>query len=223
MAVESHELKWNKIVQEDYLRFSKGEVSFKMIKVPGFDYFIGETPVTQELWEEVTCGGNPSRFKGNSKRPVETVSLQLVKSFITELNKTANAVFRLPKADEWLKAAKGGLKSMGYIYSGSNVLEDVAWYNDNSDKQTHPVKEKKPNEIGLYDMSGNVQEWSVSKFVGPNGRITIGPNNESCVCEEMVLMGGSWANGKKKCELWNSSNHLPASYEGPHVGFRLAI
>ena len=109
------------------------------------DYYIGETEVTQELWQAV-MGSNPSNFKG-SNLPVEEVSWN------------DGQKFRLPTEAEWEYAARGGAKSRGYKYSGSNNIGDVAWYIDNSGFKTHSVKTKSPNELGLYDMSGNVWEW----------------------------------------------------------------
>ena len=128
-------------------------------------YYIGKTEVTQELWQAV-MGSNPSRFKGNRK-PVETVSWNDCKKFISKLNSVIGKNFRLPTEAEWEFAARGGIKSKGYGYSGSNTLVDVAWYWDNSGDTTHEVGTKSPNELGLYDMSGNVSEWC-SDWYGSN-------------------------------------------------------
>ena len=121
------------------------------------DYYIGETEVTQELWETV-MGSNPSNFKG-SQKPVEQVSWNDCKQFITKLNQLTGKNFRLPTEAELEYAARGGNKSQGYKYSGNNTIDDVAWYKDNSNSKTHNVKTKSPNELGIYDMSGNVWEW----------------------------------------------------------------
>ena len=121
------------------------------------DYYIGETQVTQELWK-VVMGSNPSRHKGN-KRPVESLSWNDCQSFIERLNAKTGKHFRLPTEAEWEYAARGGNKSEGYKYSGSNNLDDVAWYYDNSGALTHDVATKQSNELGIYDMSGNVWEW----------------------------------------------------------------
>ena len=121
------------------------------------DYYIGETEVTQELWTAV-MGNNSSHFKGNSQRPVETVSWSDCQTFITKLNELTGENFHLPTEAQWEYAARGGNKSRGYLYSGSNSIDDVAWYDSNSGNKTHAVKTKSPNELGLYDMSGNVWE-----------------------------------------------------------------
>ena len=121
-------------------------------------YHIGETEVTQALWQAV-MGSNPSRFTGNSRRPVDEVSWEDCQRFISRLNSLTGQHFHLPTEAQWEYAARGGSKSRGYKYSGSNDLGSVAWYHDNSSSTTHPVKTKSPNELGLYDMSGNVWEW----------------------------------------------------------------
>ena len=161
--------------------FTANGVSFKMVKVEGgtfqmgsndsdayddekpvhsvtlSDYYIGETEVTQALWEAV-MGDNPSRRKGDNL-PVEKVSWDDCRTFISKLNSLTGKNFRLPTEAEWEYAARGGRNSSGYKYSGSNTLGNVAWYTDNSGLQTHPVKTKQANELGLYDMTGNVWEW----------------------------------------------------------------
>ena len=121
-------------------------------------YYIGETEVTQELWEAV-MGSNPSYYSGYPQRPVEYVSLNDCQEFITKLNQLTGKNFRLPTEAEWEYAARGGNKSKGYKYSGSNTIDNVAWYTSNSGSETHDVKTKQANELGIYDMSGNVYEW----------------------------------------------------------------
>ena len=121
-------------------------------------YYIGKYEVTQELWETV-MGSNPSYFKG-SKRPVENVSWDDCQKFISKLNDLTGANFRLPTSYEWEFAAKGGNSSRGYKYSSSDTMDDVAWYGENGGCETHKVGGKSPNELGIYDMSGNVEEWS---------------------------------------------------------------
>ena len=121
------------------------------------DYYIGETEVTQELWEAV-MGYNPSWFTGNSRYPVEEVSWDDCQTFIQELNRLTGKRFRLPTEAEWEFAARGGNYSKGYKYSGSNRIDDVAWYEGNS-SMTNQVGTKSPNELGIYDMTGNVREW----------------------------------------------------------------
>lgn len=129
------------------------------------DYYIGETEVTQELWTAV-MGSNPSEFTGNMQRPVECVSWDDCQTFIAKLNELTGETFRLPTEAQWEYAARGGNKSKGYIYSGSNTIDDVAWCASNSSSTTHPVKTKAPNELGIYDMSGNVWEWCSDWYYG---------------------------------------------------------
>lgn len=132
-------------------------------------FYIGKYPVTQRLWQAV-MEDNPSFFKGED-RPVETVSWHDAQDFIKKLNScqvgqnllktlgVEGSEFRLPTETEWEYAARGGTKSKGFIYSGSNQLKEVSWYFDNSDGETKPVGRKAPNELGIFDMSGNVREW----------------------------------------------------------------
>lgn len=149
-------------------------VTFKMVKVDGGTYdksfgtdvyhfgitnmYIGQTEVTQALWQAV-MGYNPSRFAGDPNRPVETVSWIDCQAFIHKLNELTGRNFRLPSSAEWEFAARGGTLSNGYDYAGGNDLDAIAWWQDNSEDQTHAVGTKSPNELGLYDMTGNVSEW----------------------------------------------------------------
>ena len=121
------------------------------------NYYIGKYEVTQALWQAV-MGSNPSYFKGDDL-PVEQVSWNDCQDFISKLNAMTGKRFRLPSEAEWEYAARGGKKSRGYQYSGSNTLGDVAWYYGNSGPKTHAVGTKQPNELGIYDMSGNIWEW----------------------------------------------------------------
>ena len=126
------------------------------------DYYIGKYEVTQALWQAV-MGNNPSNFKGDNL-PVGYVSWKDCQKFISKLNSITGKTFRLPTEAEWEYAAHGGKKSRGYQYSGSNNISDVAWYGDNSDDKTHPVGSKQGNELGIYDMTGNVWEWCQDWF-----------------------------------------------------------
>ena len=121
------------------------------------DFYIGKFEVTQDIFYAVT-GTDYSFFRGNNM-PVDTVSWIEIKRFITRLNKLTGKTFRMPTEAEWEYAARGGNQSKGYLYSGSNDINDVAWYSKNSNFKVYSVGSKKPNELGLYDMTGNVIEW----------------------------------------------------------------
>ena len=146
---------------EGHLIVSKGNVSFHMIPVPNSNLLIGETVITNELWTIVT--GWEKENNCNPNLPVTLVSHEKSKAFISALNSQTGLSFRLPTIKEWDLAFRGGSKTKCYNYAGSNNPDLVAWYRDNSDNKLHPVKEKAPNEIGLYDMSGNVYEWTDSR------------------------------------------------------------
>ncbi len=139
------------------------------------DYYLGKTEVTQALWKAV-MDSNPSYFKGDNK-PVENVSWNDCQTFISKLNAVTGKNFRLPTEAEWEFAARGGNNSKHYLYSGSDNIDDVAWYDGNSGRQIYDVATKQPNELGLYDMSGNVSEWcqdwygdyGISSLIDPQG------------------------------------------------------
>ena len=184
------------------------------------DYYIGETEVTQELWEAV-MGSNPSVSK-STRKPVECVSWNDCHTFITKLNSLTGRKFRLPTEAEWEFAARGGKKSKGYKYSGSNTVGDVAWYYKNSNRETHAVATKQANELGLYDMSGNVQEWcqdwygsysSISQ-TNPAGPLT-GSNR--------VYRGGRWYNDACYCRVSYRGNDLSPFHSSDFLGLRLAL
>ena len=189
------------------------------VKLNGFS--IGQTEVTQELWEAV-MGTNPSNWKG-LKLPVENVTWNDCQTFITKLNSLTGQQFRLPTEAEWEYAARGGNQSKGYTYSGSNNLEDVAWYTSNSGSKTHDVATKAPNELGIYDMSGNVWEWcqdwygssyySSSLINNPTG-----PSSGSY----RVSRGGGWVNTATSCRCANRDGNSPGD-SGTDLGFRLAL
>lgn len=140
--------------------FNVSNVKFRMIRVitESSYYYVGETEVTQELWK-IIMGTNPSTYKGNNM-PVETIAYSEYEDFITKLNSKTGETFYIPSSSEWEFAAKGAGASKSFDYSGSNNIDDVAWYSGNSGNTPHPVKTKLPNEIGIYDMNGNVSEWT---------------------------------------------------------------
>jgi formylglycine-generating enzyme required for sulfatase activity len=129
------------------------------------DFFIAKYECTQRLWKTV-MGSNPSKFKGGGNLPVERVSYNDVQEFIRKLNEITGKTYRLPTEAEWEYAARGGNESNGYTYSGSNDIDSVAWYNKNSNRKTHPVGAKRANELYIYDMSGNVWEWTSDAYEG---------------------------------------------------------
>ena len=191
-------------------------------KVTLSNYSIGETEVTQALWQAV-MGSNPSHFKGDLQRPVENVSWNDCQTFIKKLNQLTGENFRLPTEAEWEYAARGGKSSKGYKYSGSNTIGDVAWYTDNSLSKTRAVKTKKPNELGIYDMSGNVYEWcsdwySSSYYSSYSGTNPTGPSSGSY----RVLRGGSWYSDAGRWRVANRSYNSPAGRISS-FGFRLAL
>ena len=172
-------------------------------------YYICKYEVTQALWRAV-MGSNPSYFKGDNL-PVESVSWNDCQTFINRLNSYTRRNFRLPTEAEWEFAARGGNYSRHYKYSGSNYISDVAWYGDdsgNSGNRTHPVGTKQANELGLYDMTGNVWEWcsdwygSYSSYSQSN---PTGPNSGS----DRVLRGGSWSSYARSYRSSNRSYNAP--------------
>ena len=188
------------------------------------DYYIGQTEVTQELWEAV-MGSNPSYFKGNDQRPVEAVSWNDCQEFIEKLNRLTGKNFRLPTEAEWEYAARGGSKSRGYKYSGSNDAKVVAWYDDNSGDKTHPVAQKQSNELGLYDMSGNVYEWCSDRYGRYSSNSQTNPRGASSGSDR-VLRGGSWCSGAWCVRVSDRLNDTPDDSLGArcsNCGLRLAL
>lgn len=182
-------------------------------------YYICKYEVTQALWRAV-MGNNPSNFKGDNL-PVECVSWDDCQTFINRLNSYTGRNFRLPTEAEWEFAARGGNYSRHYKYSGSNYISDVAWYDGNSSNRTHPVGTKQANELGLYDMSGNVWEWC-SDWYGSYSSYSqndpTGPNSGSY----RVNRGGSWRYGAWLCRSscrFSSSPGLRFNF----LGLRLVL
>ena len=227
------------------LTFTVDGVSFTMVYVPGgtftmgatseqgsdawddekpthsvtlSSYHIGQTEVTQALWTAV-MGSNPSEFRGD-RRPVERVSWNDCQTFISRLNAKTGKNFRLPTEAEWEYAARGG-HSGGSKYAGSDNINSVAWYADNSGDETHNVATKSPNSLGIYDMSGNVAEWcqdwygdySSSSQTNPKG-----PSNG----DDRVRRGGSWCYFARFCRVSNRFVNAP-SYSFGDLGLRLVL
>ena len=229
----------------DLERFEVNGVVFEMVYVPGgtftmgataeqgsdaeYDekpthsvrlsgYYIGKYEVTQAQWKAI-MGNNPSGFKGDNL-PVENVSWDDCQKFIRKLNQLTGKKFSLPTEAQWEYAARGG-KSGGTKYSGSDDIGNVAWYGYNSGDKTHPVGEKSPNDLGIYDMSGNVEEWcqdwkgDYSSYSQTN---PTGPGSGY----RRVLRGGSWGSYARFCRVSYRSRYVP-DRRVFYFGFRLCL
>ncbi len=186
-------------------------------------YYIGKYEVTQAQWRAV-MGTSPSNNSNCDDCPVEQVSYTDVNNFIRKLNAKTGKSYRLPTEAEWEFAARGGNKSKGYKYSGSNTLSSVAWYNDNSGGETHIVGTKQKNELRLYDMSGNVWEWC-SDWYGKtyySSSSYSNPTGAGSSSSHRVDRGGSWRYYARGCRVAARGSHSP-SYSYYYLGFRLAL
>ena len=183
-------------------------------------YYIGQMEVTQALWRAVMGYNHPSEYSGDSL-PVETVNWDSVQIFLAKLNALTGKTFRLPTEAEWEYAARGGNQSQGYKYSGSNNIVEVAWYNGYSGYQTHPVGTKAPNELGLYDMSGNVREWCSDWFGDYSSAAQTNPTGPTSG-EQRVIRGGGYNIDAWQCRVSYRSGFSP--YFGSNdIGFRLVL
>ncbi len=244
-----------KVTLEGDQTFTVNGVSFKMVEVEGgtftmgataeqgsdaydrekpahevtlSDYHIGQTEVTQELWQAV-MGSNPSSFTGDLQRPVECVSWNDCQTFISKLNQMTGKNFRLPTEAEWEYAARGGNRSQGYKYAGSDNIDDVAWYWGNSgalgssdpEYGTHPVATKSPNELGLYDMSGNVFEWCQDWWGSYSSSAQTNPTGPASGSSR-VFRGGSWSYYAGRCRVSFRVLNTPSGTRGS-LGLRLAL
>ena len=183
------------------------------------NYYIGKYEVTQALWK-IVMGSNPSNSKGDNL-PVENVSWNNCQKFISKLNKLTGKSFCLPTEAEWEFAARGGKKSRGYQYSGSNTLGDVAWYEGNSGSKTHAVGTKQPNELGIYDMTGNVYEWCqdwYGSYSSSPQTNPIGAVSGSC----RVYRGGCWVSSARNCRTSYRGRRTPDFRYG-FLGLRLVL
>lgn len=198
------------------------------------DYYICETEVTQALWYAVmgqspTSGGSQwnNTYGLGDERPAYYISYSDCQSFLTALNGKLSSQlgsgeqFRFPTEAEWEFAAKGGNKSQGYTYSGSDNINNVAWYTGNSSSTTHPVKTKSPNELGLYDMNGNVCEWCYDWYGSYSTSAQTDPTGPASGSTR-VYRGGGWGNNATYCRVASRHWDSPA-YRGYSVGFRLAL
>ena len=242
---------WPGGTDSNYQIYTVNGVSFKMIKVEGgsfmmgaidgdndayndekpahnvilSDFRIAETEVTQALWEAV-MGTNPSPYTDDPNCPVENVSWIDAHTFIAKLNMLTGKSFRLPTEAEWEYAARGGIHSQGYLYAGGNNMNEVGWYWDNCSvngvRRTHPVGTLAPNELGLYDMSGNVWEICQDRYASDyysNSPVynPTGPSTGTNINDR----GGSWYNDATKCRVTYRDHD---SFSGSaHAGLRLAM
>ena len=182
-------------------------------------YYICKYEVTQALWRAV-MGSNPSKFKGDNL-PVEQVSWNDCQTFINRLNNYTGRNFRLPTEAEWEFAARGGNYSRHYKYSGSNYISDVAWYCDNSGNRTHPVGTKQANELGLYDMSGNVWEWCSDRYGSYSSYSQSNPTGATSGFGR-VERGGNWCGLARYCCSSHRSYYAPGnSFDA--LGLRLVL
>ena len=198
----------------------KDEVPVHDVQLSSFA--IGQTQVTQALWQAV-MNANPSNFKGTN-RPVDNVSWADCQSFVKRLCAKTGYKFCLPTEAQWEFAARGGKLSKGYIYSGSNNINEVAWHggkDSNSDQHTHDVASLKPNELGLYDMCGNVWEWCEDKYgsypESPQSNPT-GPDTG----QEVVCRGGGWQSGPVSSRITTRRGNLPGMWSNA-FGLRVCI
>lgn len=205
--------------------FEANGVKFEMVCVDGGTYqmgepgkaeettvgsfLIGRTEVTADLWKAV-MGKNPSSIHGRGKgMPVESVSWNDCKAFIEKLSQITGQKFRLPAEDEWEYAARGGSKSAGYKFSGGDAIGKVGWYSKNSESHAHPVATKAANELGIYDMSGNVWEWCEDPYEGIESL-------------QYVIRGGCFNDTTQGCWIWNRSKNAPDA-KNDICGLRLAM
>jgi len=184
-------------------------------------FYIGKYEVTQKQWKEI-MGTNPSRFSGCDNCPVEKVSWNDVQEFISKLNAKTRMNYRLPTEAEWEYVARGGNRGKGHKYSGSNKVGDVAWYYENSGKETHPVGLRQSNELGIYDMSGNVWEWCSDWYSDVYYKVASVDNPQGPYTGEYkVWRGGSWGTYDYSCRTAVRSWYYPDNSYGAD-GFRLA-
>jgi formylglycine-generating enzyme required for sulfatase activity len=180
-------------------------------------FSIGKYEVTQAQWEAV-MGNNPSHFKGDSL-PVEQVNWDDIQGFIRKLNTRTSNVYRLPTEAEWAYAARGGNVSQGYTYSGSNNIDDVAWYWGNSGGTPHAVGTKSPNELGIYDMTGNIVEWCNDWYGDYSSLPQTNPKGAKSGVGR-VVRGGGWGNNARYIDV--SYRYYGAPGDRSYgLGFRL--
>lgn len=196
-----------KLADSSFVENVKG-VQFKMIKIPNRNYYAAQSEVTQELWEAIT-GETPSEYKNCPKCPVESVSYNdITQKFLPKLNQLTQKNYRLPFYKEWFFAALGGKK---YKEAPLENINEISWNRDNSNLTPQIVMQKKPNGYGLYDVIGNVYEWTDGKREGYEKRVCYG------------LMGGDWADFQAFRMEENIMRLLPPDEEDEGSGLRLFL
>lgn len=191
------------------------------------DYYIGVTEVTQELWKTI-MGSNPSwhtsanGYTNDFQRPVEKINYTNCQSFLTKLKMKTGKNFRLLTEAEWEYAARGGKWGKGTIYAGSADIEEVAWHKGNSGDVTHAVKSKAPNELGLYDMSGNVAEWTSDWYGLYTADAQTNPTGYGTSGNARVVRGGSWDQAFRMSRVTSRVEGWPES-ANVNTGLRLAM
>jgi formylglycine-generating enzyme required for sulfatase activity len=184
------------------------------------EFWISKFEVTQAQWKDI-MGENPSSFQGCEQCPVENVSYEDIQLFITKINEKTGYTHRLPTEAEWEYAARGANLGKGFKFSGSNTINEVGWYWDVAGQKTHPVGQKKPNELGIFDMTGNVAEWCSDWY--EDNYYTQSPKKNPKGIESGVLKavrGGSWEMDSKRSIVWHRNNNIPIS-RNEAIGFRL--
>jgi formylglycine-generating enzyme required for sulfatase activity len=184
------------------------------------DFYISKFEVTQALWKEI-MGDSPSHFEGCEECPVERVSWNQVQEFLKKLNDLTGKEYRLPTEAEWEYAARGGEKSQGHRYSGAYNINDVAWYSGNSGNKPNHVGLLRPNELGIYDMSGNVWEWCYDWFAPYTNSPETNPKGPE-TGDGRVVRGGSWFGFIGACRLTFRGFDDPANSRS-YIGFRVVL
>ena len=186
------------------------------------DYYIGQTEVTQHLWKKVMGDeNNPSATKENNL-PVTNITWDEAQTFVERLSELTGMRFRLPAEAEWEYAARGGQKSKGYTYAGSNDIDEVGWYNGNSSNKTHAVGQKQPNELGIYDMTGNVWEYCSDWHMPYSAQAQTNPTG-AATGEKHVLRGGCYHYDSKNCTNTNRHSYYTPDKGGASTGLRIVL
>ena len=204
-----------------YLKFTVPDNEKNAHEVTVSDFGIGETEVTVGLWKAVMGSVPYLNDADDIRKPVGNVSWYDCQVFLRKLNALTGRTFRLPTEAEWEYAARGGSKTRHYGFSGGNEMKSVMWFLDNADSKSQPVATRKPNELGLYDMSGNVWEWCYDRAE----EYTLDSRTDPCGAEEggtRILRGGSCASRWDACRISNRS-YMPGKNIKGTFGLRLAL